>query len=112
MAAEQKNEFRPRDRRLMFAFVLGPAAWLLHLDVSYALVPESCGDGSKMILHAVTAVCLVLAAFAAGISWNIRGRAAVERMKWFATLAFVQSLAMMMVILAQEIPNLILRSCD
>ena len=109
---ERKTDFGTRDRWLLFAFILAPAAWLLHLNVSYMLVPESCGDGTKWMLHVVTLVCLAAAAAAAWIAWNIRRRAESDRMQWMAMLVMTQAFAMMVVILAQEIPNLMLRSCD
>ncbi len=115
----EKREFLPRERWLNFALILGPAAWLLHLNVSYILVPESCDDGTKMMLHAVTAACIVAALVAAAIAWRIRAASAAEpeslsaaRLKWTATMVLVLSLAMVLVIVAQQIPNLILRSCD
>jgi hypothetical protein len=115
----EKREFLPRERWLNFALALGPAAWLLHLNVSYLFVTESCGDRTKIMLHAITAVCVVLALIAAAIAWRIRAACAAEpsttsaeRMKWTSTMVLVLSLSMVVVILAQQIPNLILRSCD
>jgi hypothetical protein len=119
-AQADKREFRTRDRWLNFALALGPAAWLLHLNVSYMLVPESCGAGTKTMLHAVTAACAAAALVAAGIAWRIRAACAAEppeslwvaRTRWLATMVLLLSLSMMVVILAQQIPNLLLRSCD
>jgi len=117
---EEKREFRTRDRWLNFAIMLGPAAWLLHLDVSYMLVPESCQKGTKLMLHAVAAGCAVLALIATAIAWKIRAECIGEpatvlwkdRTRWLATMAVFLSLSMLLVIVAQEIPNLMLRSCD
>ncbi|MEA2465272.1 MAG: hypothetical protein QOJ98_3019 [Acidobacteriota bacterium] len=117
--AEQKTEFRSRDRWLMFAFILGPMSVLTHLNVSYALVPTSCAQGDKTLLHVSTAVFLLLAAAAALIGWRIYGRFANgeaelwrERTRWFSMFVIALSISSMVVILAMEIPNLILRSCD
>jgi len=112
MAAESKASFTPRERWLNFALILGPAAWVLHLNVSYGLVPESCGDGTKLLLHAVTAGCVLLDLIAAAIAAKIRAAADSERTRWIATLALLLSLSMVVVILAQQIPNVMLRSCD
>jgi len=117
--AEQKSEFHTRDRWLMFAFVLGPLSVLTHLNVSYALVPTSCAQGDKMLLHLSTVVFLLLAAAAAFIAGRIYGRFADaegvlwrERTRWFSALVIALSVSSMVVIVAMEIPNLILRSCD
>lgn len=118
--SEEKREFRTRDRWLNFATILGPAAWLLHLNVSYMLVPESCQRGTKVMLHAVTLVCVVLGLIAAGIAWKIRSQCIGEpstvlwkdRTRWLSTMVVFLSLSMVLVIIAQEIPNLMLRSCD
>lgn len=118
--AEQKTEFRPRDRWLNFALVLGPTAWMLHLGISYMLVSESCEHGTKLMLHGVTAACVALALIAAAIAWKIRAACLddpapalwKDRTRWLATMIVCLSLAMTLVILAQQIPNLLLRSCD
>jgi hypothetical protein len=119
MASERKTDFRPRDRWLLFALFLAPAAWMLHLDLSFALVRETCVDGSKLKLHILTAVCVAIALVAAAIAWWIRGVSLAEpetplseRTKWIATTAVILSISMAIVIVAQEIPNVILRSCD
>jgi uncharacterized Tic20 family protein len=113
----EKREFLPRERWLNFALILGPAAWVLHLNVSYMLVPESCGDKTKMMLHVVTVVCVVLALIGAAIAWRIRAASvgeslSADRTRWTATMVLLLSLSMVVVILAQQIPNFILRSCD
>lgn len=120
MRSEEKREFAPRDRWLMFALILGPSAWLLHLNISYMLVPESCGDGTKLMLHVVAVVCFAGALGAAALAWSIRAKCIGEpdtvlwreRTKWVATFVFVLSLSMALVIVAQEIPNLMLGSCQ
>jgi hypothetical protein len=116
--SERKTDFRTPDRWLNFALVLGPAAWIAHLNYSYMLVPESCAGGSKLKLHIATAICVAVALLAAAIAWAIRGRIAEEpelwheRARWMATFIVVLSVSMAVVIVAQEIPNLMLRSCQ
>ena len=116
----EKREFFSRERWLNFALILGPAAWVLHLNISYMLVPESCDQQTKMMLHVVTAACVAVALIAAAIAWRIRATCAgepetsisAERMRWTSTLVLLLSLSMVVVILAEQIPNFILRSCD
>ncbi len=117
--SEHKTEFRPRDRWLMFAFALAPMSALTHLTVSYMLVPEACARSSKAILHASTAVFLVLALIAMSIGWYYRrafqdaaGVLWQERTQWVANVVMVLSIFSAVVILAMELANLILWSCD
>jgi hypothetical protein len=118
MAAEDKREFRGRDRWLSFALILGPAAWLAHLTISYALVPETCAGGSNLKLHVATAICFAVAMAAAAIGWWIRGVVVdggvlrKERTRWMATSVVVLSISMAVIIVAQEIPNVIMGACD
>ena len=117
--SEQKREFRSRDRWLVFAFILGPMAALTHLTVSYSLVADACARNSKMLLHVSTLVFLLLSLGAAAIAWRIymafveaEGVLWRERTRWLATVALVMAISSAVVIIAMEIPNLILRSCD
>jgi hypothetical protein len=118
-SSEEKREFRSRDRWLVFAFLLGPLAALTHLSVSYSLVPTSCAEGSKTMLHATTAAFLPLCLIAAAIAWTILRRCEAadselwqQRTRWLATVAVVLAIFSAILILAMEIPNVILRSCD
>lgn len=117
--SEQKSEFHTRDRWLVFAFVLGPLAALSHLSVTYILVPSACEAGSKAMLHASTAVFLLLAGGAALLAWKIHtafrepeGVLWRERTRWLSLVTVVLAISSMTVIVAMQIPNWILRSCD
>jgi hypothetical protein len=117
---ERKTDFKPQDRWLTAALVLGSGGWFLHLNLSYILMPESCVDRSKAMLHLITIGCLLVTALGAGIAWRIRTRIieaptalpGMDRTRWLATMIMILSLSLMVVIVAQEIPNLMLRSCD
>jgi hypothetical protein len=108
---ERMTDFRPEDRRLIAALIIASSGWVLHLNVSYILVPESCSNGSKMMLHALTAICIAFTAIAAAMAWRLRTTAR-EHVQWMATMTVAFSVGLALVIVAQEIPNLILRSCD
>jgi hypothetical protein len=114
-----KTDFRRHDRWLVVAMILGPLAALTNLTVSYVLMPESCMRGSKAILHATSATFFVLTLVAAAIAWRIRaafGSPAEddlhERTHWMANASIVLALSSALLVIAMEIPNLILRSCD
>jgi hypothetical protein len=117
--SERKTDFQPRDRWLMFAFWLGPMAALTHLLVAYSLVPSACAQGSKSMLHASAAAFFIVALLGAFIGWHYHGAFAEsdgmirqERTRWMAMMAMVLSLFSALVIIAMELPNVILRSCD
>ena len=116
---EEKTQFHPRDRWLVLAFILGPLSVLLDQSIMYTLVPQSCADGTKTILHIVTVVFLLITATAAVIANSIRVRFAEtdgalwqDRTRWLATSALILSLGSMMVIVAMEIPNWVFGSCQ
>lgn len=105
MEREEKTDFTPLDRKLIFALFLAAIGWILHLNVSYLLMPQSCENGSKSILHVVTLVCLAITAAGGLLAWR-------ERARWMGMMIAVFAMVLLLVIVAQEIPNLILRSCD
>ncbi len=116
---EDKSDFRSPDRLLIFAFILGPMAALTHLGVSYTLVPTACAQQTKTILHLCTVAFLIVAAIAAAISWRIySGFADAEgvlsrvRIRWLSTMSLILAISSGVIILAMEIPNILLRSCD
>lgn len=46
---------------LWFGFLGGPAAWYLHLNISYSLVRLICETGDTVLLHLTTFVTLAVA---------------------------------------------------
>jgi hypothetical protein len=116
----RKTDFQARDRWLMFAFALGPMAVLSHLFLSYSLVPSACAQGSKAMLHVSALGFFLVALIGASIGWHYHGRFAradegmlsQERTRWLALTATILSIGSAVVIVAMEIPNVILRSCD
>jgi hypothetical protein len=129
-----KTDFRAHDRWLVVALNLGPLAALTNLAVSYALAPETCIRDSKLLLHVSAGVFFVLAlaavfiarrALVAGQRLTVDGNTGAagpstanrqppteERTRWMANAAISLSIASAVLIVAMEIPNLILRSCD
>jgi hypothetical protein len=114
-ASERKTDFTTRDRWLLFAFTIGPIAALGDLLVSNALAPTACDQQSKMMLHISSAVFFIVALIGALIGQGIGSRdrhAADERTRWQSMIVIFLSIASALVIVAIEIPNVILRSCD
>jgi O-antigen ligase len=112
VVTERKSDFTRHDRWLFACGALASAAWMLHLTISYALVPESCGDGTKWMLHLATIICAPLTLVAAAIAWRVRSTLHEGRRRWMAGMTAGLCVSMTILVLAQEIPNLILRSCD
>lgn len=114
-----KTDFRSHDRWLVISFAAGPLAALTNLTVSYFLTPESCEHGTKLWLHVSFAAFTAIALASAFIARRIGAQFAsvppdplAERTQWHSTAALVLSLSSVVLLVAMEIPNLILRSCD
>ena len=118
MAIEEKSDFRSGDRTLIFAFLLGPLAAMSNLAVAYTLVPEACQQQSNMMLHTSTVVFLIVALAAAVIGRRYHAAATTEgiirdeRMRWMGLSAIVLSIISALVVIAMEVPNVVLRSCE
>jgi hypothetical protein len=60
------------------AVFAGPIAWLMDLEIIYALATHACTVGSRLSLHLATFCCLgvvVLAGATARVNWGHAGRA-------------------------------------
>ena len=114
-----KSDFRAHDKWLLYALNAGPLSALSNVMVSYTLAVESCLRGSKLILHASAATFFVLSLTGAFVARRVAAKIGPadiddlhERTRWLATAAVVLSLGSAVLIIALEIPNLILGSCD
>jgi hypothetical protein len=119
MSQRDKTDFHARDRWLLFAFTIGPLAALSDLGVAYSLVPTACERGSNTMLHISGAAFLILALTGAVIGRHYHrqcgdpgGLLWMERTRWLAVVSICLSIASAIVIVAFEIPNVILRSCN
>jgi hypothetical protein len=118
-SGEVKRELRGRERLLLFAFALGPLAALSNLAVCYTLVPTACARGSNVLLHASAALFVVIALASALIGRHYHaqfgetgGMLSRERMRWLALVTIVLGLSSVVIIVAMELPNILLRSCQ
>lgn len=115
---EPTSDFSARDRWLIFAFVLAATSWLCHLTVSFALTPEACADGTKAMLHWMTVLCAAGTITSGAIAYRVRrttlGALGETRTTFDFLTLFVLATAVTLtaIILAQEVPNLLLRSCE
>lgn len=109
-------------RDLWTGLLLAPAAFLLNLEVAYALVPTACASSTLLLVHAVHAVCLVLAALGAmtalrrwrltGETWPGGAGGRLSRSRFMSGLGLFLSLLFVLVILAQWIPSFVLSPCQ
>lgn len=107
---------------LWTGLLLPPAAFLLNLEVAYALVPAACSGGSRLPIHLVHFACLVLAIVGGIVAWgrwNAGGRqwpgsqgGRTSRTRFMAGLGLLMSALFALVIVAQWIPSFILSPCQ
>jgi hypothetical protein len=119
----------PRDERegarlavLMAGFLLGPLAWFLDLQISYALVKWACRHEQRAVLLAIPAGSLLLAGTAVWLSWSslrtLRGRSRPDggrpedRSLFLAAAGLVTSLVFGLLILIAIVPRLALSPCE
>jgi hypothetical protein len=107
---------------LISAVFLGPLAWFVNLEASFALAPRACQDGAKAPLYAASLLALLLTVIAGSISVtryqqpdrNAIGEpdpmAASRRRLAFAGIGL--SALCLALILAQAIPNVLMGGCE
>ncbi|HEX2189627.1 MAG TPA: hypothetical protein VHG51_12045 [Longimicrobiaceae bacterium] len=106
---------------LWFAVLAGPAAWMLGLNVQYALVRVACARQEVLPLHAVTLATLLLACAGGWVAWREWRRAGGEwpgegggtlsRSRFMTALGLLASGLFALVILAQWVALLFLNPC-
>jgi hypothetical protein len=109
-------------RALWIGLLLPPTAFLLNLEVAYALVPTACASRNQLPTHVVHLVCLLLVLFAgvtAWRSWKSTGETwpgaeggPLARSRFMAGLGWLTSLLFGLVIIAQWIPEFVLNPCQ
>lgn len=115
---ERTRELPNRDRWLLLALVLSPLSVLWNQAVSYTLVPTACEHASKVMLHASALLFFLLSLSGALIGRRYRFPETAEsediheRVRWMSLVVTILSIGCAMAIVAMEIPNVILRSCD
>ena len=102
--------------------IIGPLAWFVNLEANFAIAPLACTDAGKPYLYFVSAIALVTAIVAAGVSftcWNMLDRSGAGEVvpgssgRGFVALSGIGiSGFSALVIIAQSIPNLLFRGCE
>lgn len=109
-------------RALWTGVLVPPVAFLLNLEVAYALVPTACGARSVVLVHLVHLVSLGLAILGGVVAWRTWQRSGatwpggeggrISRTRFMAGLGALMGLLFTLVILAQWIPSFILDPCQ
>ena len=116
---------RTRTAILWAGVLTGPIVWLTMLEVNYVLTYVACETGRKWFMHVTVLVALSLVATAGYLSWlygppddpeidtrPVTRETAEQRARWMALYGVGSSIWFMIVILANEIPILVLRACE
>lgn len=108
--------------KLVGGFLLAPFAWLLDLEVSYALVGWACENDRREVLWLVPLASLSMIALAGWMSWScwrtLRGNADLEggRMEDRSYFLAVSGLAMTAVfgllVFTSLVPRFLLSPCE
>jgi hypothetical protein len=109
-------------RALWAGFLLAPTAFLLNLELAYALVPTACSSQNRLLVHMVHLGCLLIALtggfFArrlwrsCGETWPGEEGGRVSRSRFMAGIGLLLSALFVLVIVAQWIPSLVLNPCQ
>ena len=118
----REPDIERRDVLLWLTLLAGPFAWALQQQVSYMTTPTACASGRHVFLHLVSLVALLIVGAGAALAWT-RWKSAPEgstekgdpkgsRTRFMALSALTTCAFFLLVILATEVPNLVLRVCD
>ena len=116
---------RRRNVALWIGILTGPLVWLAMLQTNYVLTYVACESGHKWFMHLVVFVALALVGGAGFLAWMfgppadpeidtppVTRETAEQRARWMAFYGVTSSVWFMIVILANEIPILVLHACE
>lgn len=116
------NRPERRDVLLWLPVLAGPVAWILTEQVSYMLAPTACWNRQHFLLFLVPLGTLLLVAAGAAVAWSRwqrepegsteQGDPRDSRRRFMAVCGFWACVGFAVVILATEVPNLVLKVCD
>jgi hypothetical protein len=109
-------------RHLWVGLLLAPIAFLINLEVAYALVPTACSSRNELPVHLTHVACLLLTLYGlltAWRSWQLTGAIwpgeagdPLARSRFMAGTGMLVSAMFLLVIMAQWIPTLVLDPCQ
>jgi hypothetical protein len=111
-----------RDLALWTSLLAGPIVWLVSFEANFALAPWACITQGKVALYAVSIIALVLSAGSGLLAWREWAELGKEspgdsegtlpRSRIMAIGGVLFSVLFFLVILAQAIPEVMLKACD
>lgn len=114
-----------RIARLWVGLLTGPVVWFALLEFNYAMSYVACESRTTWFLHTATLTSVVLIAGAAYVAWRAATpypdrrhsppatpETAESRRRWMAAAGVGLSLWFILVVLAMEIPILVLNTCQ
>lgn len=109
-------------RALWVGLLLAPGAFLINLEVAYALVPTACSSRTELPVHLVHLACLLLTLYglltawrcwtATGATWPGEDGDPLARSRFMAGIGLMVSAMFLLVIVAQWIPSFVLDPCQ
>jgi hypothetical protein len=109
-------------RALWIGLLLAPMAFLINLEVAYALVPTACSSHNELAVHLVHLACLLLTLYglltawrswkASGATWPGEQGEPLARSQFMAGTGLLVSTIFVLVIVAQWIPSFVLDPCQ
>ena len=111
-----------RELALWTGILAGPIVWLVSFEANFALAPWACVTRGKLALYGVSILALLFAAASGLVAWREwkvagerapgDGEGALPRIRIMALGGVLLSVLFFLVILAQAIPEVILKACD
>lgn len=95
---------------LAFALGGGPVAWLVHLSLSYYLVPRACAAGTSLGLHLVTLASAAVAVAAVVASRRVRA-GDDPRGRFLGTLGVLVGVLFLAAVLVEGLPVALIDAC-
>jgi hypothetical protein len=105
----------------------GPLAWLVLLEVNYLFAYVACEAQRTWFMHVAVAVALVVVALAGAAAWSashgdmmapetethpLSDETRLQRSRWMSLAGVASSIWFIVVILAMEVPILVLKECQ
>lgn len=97
---------------LWVAILIPPVAWLLSLEANFALVPLACSLGGNAVLFIAPAIAVGLAILAGRFARNKWRQDAEGMVRTMAVAGMSMSAMFTLVVIAQTIPQIVLRTCQ
>lgn len=102
--------------KLWTVLLIAPVAWSAALGILFALLDESCAQGSRQAMLLAAAVCVLLTILPAPLAWNWRrhfdaGSVGAERARFMLEVACGASVIFALTTLLTAVPVFLLSAC-